>query len=181
VARVWGFEDMHRFAAAAGRHEAMVRVLADCGLRIGELLALRREDLSAGILAVKRSGWEGRIVESSEVKNHDREVPVPPGCLALIGAMPTRIDTPWLFPTATGKMWRHSNWRRTVWLPACEAAGIAPTPHEFRHSYVTHLRAAGVDPADLADVAGHSVQTATSRYTHPLRRSFDEIRTVVGA
>jgi integrase len=61
-----------------------------------------------------------------------------------------------------------------------EQAEIDPTPHEFRHSWVTHLRAGGVDPADLADVAGHSVQTATSRYAHPLRRSFEQIRSVVG-
>jgi hypothetical protein len=42
------------------------------------------------------------------------------------------------------------------------------------------LRASGVEPADLADVAGHSVQTATTRYTHPLRRSFEQIKAVVG-
>jgi len=77
-------------------------------------------------------------------------------------------------------MWRYSNFLRRVWQPAIESAGIDPTPHEFRHSYVSHLRAAGIDAADLADVAGHSVETATSRYTHPLRRGFDEIRRVVG-
>lgn len=32
-------------------------------------------------------------------------------------------------------------------------------------------RAAGIDPADLAEVAGHTVETATARYTQPLRRS----------
>jgi hypothetical protein len=45
---------------------------------------------------------------------------------------------------------------------------------------VTHLRAAGIDPADLADVAGHSLDTATARYTHALRRSHDQIRRVIG-
>jgi hypothetical protein len=36
--RVFTFEEMHRFAKAAGRYEAMVRVLTDCGLRLGEVL-----------------------------------------------------------------------------------------------------------------------------------------------
>ncbi len=40
--------------------------------------------------------------------------------------------------------------------------------HELRHSWVTHLRAAGVDPADLAAASGHSVETATKRYVHAL-------------
>jgi integrase len=42
--RVFTFEEMHRFAKAAGRYEAMVRVFTDCGLRLGEVLPLRRED-----------------------------------------------------------------------------------------------------------------------------------------
>ena len=54
------------------------------------------------------------------------------------------------------------------------------TPHEIRHSWVTHLRAAGIDPADLADIAGHSLETATAHYTHPLRRSHDRVREVIG-
>jgi hypothetical protein len=41
---------------------------------------------------------------------------------------------------------------------------------------VTHLRAAGIDPADLADVAGDSLETATTRYTYALRGSHDQIR-----
>ncbi len=180
VLRVWSFEDLHAFAAAAGRYEAMVRTLADCGLRVGELFALERAGLDGDLLIVAGSAWEGRVVASSAEKNHDREIPIPPGALALLRAMPTRIDTPWLFPTPTGKLWRYSNWHRTVWQPACELAGIDPTPHECRHSWVTHLRAGGIDPADLADVAGHSVATATSRYTHPLRRSHNQIREMVG-
>ena len=52
--------------------------------------------------------------------------------------------------------------------------------HDFRHSWVTHLRAAGIDPADLAAVAGHTVETATARYTHALGRSDERIRKLIG-
>lgn len=181
-ARVWTFEQMHAFAAKAGEHEPMVRVLADCGLRVGELFALERAhvDLRGGEFKVTGSAWNGRVVGSSREKRHDRSGPIPPGCLALLRAMPVRIDSPWLFPTPTGRLWRYDNWRRDVWLPAVRAAGFAPTPQEFRHSWNSLLRAAGVDPADLAEMAGHSVQTATERYTHPLRRSYEQVRSVVG-
>lgn len=57
---------------------------------------------------------------------------------------------------------------------------LNPTPHEMRHSWNSNLRAAGIDPADLADVAGHSVETATKHYTHAMRKSFDQIRNTVG-
>jgi integrase len=67
-----------------------------------------------------------------------------------------------------------------VWVPTVEASGMGCTPHEFRHSYLTHLAAAGILDADLADVAGHGLDTLIGRYRHPVRRSFDLIREVIG-
>jgi integrase len=45
--RVFSFENMHRFAKTSGRHEAMARVFTDTGMRLGEVLPLRREDWTA--------------------------------------------------------------------------------------------------------------------------------------
>jgi hypothetical protein len=42
------------------------------------------------------------------------------------------------------------------------------------------MRAEGVDAADLADITGHSVETMDGRYTHALRRSFEQVRALVG-
>lgn len=53
-------------------------------------------------------------------------------------------------------------------------------PHECRHSYVTHLRAAGVNDADLAEIAGHRVETMLARYTHSLGGSMGAIREAIG-
>lgn len=65
-------------------------------------------------------------------------------------------------------------------MPAQLATGMDPTPHEFRHSYVTHLRAAGIDDANLARVAGQTVETMISVYTHALERSHEQIRKIIG-
>ena len=51
----------------------------------------------------------------------------------------------------------------------------------MRHSYVSHLRAAGVDDADLAAIAGHTVLTMVTHYTHALGKSFDQVRGVIGS
>lgn len=100
--RIWILDEMHEFAAAAGpRHEPMIRMLSDCGLRVGEMLALRRglQDLKTGVFRVRGTAWNGAVIESSREKNHDREGPIPPSTLALLRAMPPRIDVEWLFPT----------------------------------------------------------------------------------
>jgi integrase len=147
-------------------------------LRIGELLALRRElqDLQAGVFRVKGSAWEGKVIDSSEEKQHERIGPIPPSCLELVRSMPKRIDSPWLFPTRRGHLWQLNNFYRDVWRPTREASGIDATPHDFRHSWETNLSAAGIDVADLADIAGHSVELAQARYRHALHRSFDQVR-----
>jgi integrase len=205
--QVWTFEQMHAFAEAAllprlGKHgdplerdaaaaarearagqmrQVMIRAVTDTGLRLGEVLALRRADFDGEQLHSRGNAHKGVITDGdTETKKHVRTVPCPPGLAALIKARPPRIDTPLLFPTPTGRVWCERNFYRDVWDPARAASGLDITPHECRHSYVSLLRAAGIDDADLATVAGHTVQTMIGRYTHGLDRSHDAIREAIG-
>lgn len=188
---VFSWEQMHSFAEAAGEHEAMIRVLSDCGLRLGEMLGLERRDVIGDTLHVCGSAYEGTFTPGDQsTKRHVRPVPIPPALAALLAARPVRIDTPLLFPTPTGKLWRESLFYRDVWRPVRSSEDDegnllfpdmqAATPHAFRHSWLTHLAAAGIDPADLAAMAGHSVATMHGRYVHALGRSHDAAREAVG-
>jgi integrase len=179
--RVFTFEQMHRFAAAGVSWEPMLRVFTDCGLRLGEVLGLQRRDFDGEAFHTRGSAHHGRFTEGDQpTKRHVRTVPVPPSTAKLITAMPRRIDTPLLFPTPTGRLWHESNFRRDVWNPAREKSGLDIRPQDCRHSWVTQLRAAGVDDADLAKVAGHTVATMVGRYAHALERSHPQIRAVIG-
>ena len=64
--------------------------------------------------------------------------------------------------------------------PTQKASGLDIRPHECRHSYVTHLRAAGINDADLAKIAGHRVETMLARYTHATGASGTAIRALIG-
>lgn len=204
--RVFSFEDLRSFARQGRSYEAMLRVFTDCGLRLGEVLGVAREDYDGQALHLRGAAHAGRFTLGDQpTKKHVRTVPVPPSTAELIDAMPPRIDTPLLFPTPSGVIWHESNFRRDVWTPAVaahlgierrgdetarafgarlreeiKASSRAIRPHDCRHSWVTHLRAAGIDDADLAAVAGHAVDTMLGTYTHPLSRSHDRIRDVIG-
>lgn len=80
----------------------------------------------------------------------------------------------------TGRMWRERNFHRDLWRPAQEASGLGLRPHECRHNYVTHLRAGGGNDADLAEIAGHRVETMLARYTHAVGRDGELVRRVIG-
>lgn len=207
--RVWSWEQLHAFAAECAvsnpeDHESsdprvhalvewravyaepMARVLSDCGLRIGEAFGLRRQDFDAarGLLEVRQSVSLGEVFDGTKTDHGEvdagRVVPVPPALCAMLLGMPKRIDTTLLFPTPKGHAWWYSDWSRNVWKPACKRLGVDPLPGESRHSFVSLMRAAGIDPADLADVTGHSEATANAHYVHGLGRSFDTIRNAVG-
>jgi integrase len=201
--RVCRFPQMHALAAAAARvrdadhdeptelerwrsayAEPMLRVLSDCGLRLGELLPLERRDVSDGLLRVERTAHDGVVLDGTKTDHGEQDagrvVPVPPSLDALIRSTLPRIDTMLLFPTPTGRLWRERNFYWDVWQPARDATGMDCRPHEFRHSWITHLRAAGVNDADLADMAGHTVATMHAKYAHALHQSFDQVRKAIG-
>jgi len=183
--RVFSFEEMHRFAKAAGRYEAMVRVFTDTGMRLGEVLPLRREDFNGETLQVRRTSHEGRVLDGTKTDHGEadagRVVPVPATLAWMIEAQ-IQIngeDCELLFTTPTGRLWRERTFYRDLWKPTQEAADLDIRPHECRHSYITLLRATGVNDADLAEIVGHRVETMLARYTHAVRESFGAIRAAI--
>lgn len=72
-------------------------------------------------------------------------------------------DRELIFTTPRGRMWRERNFYRDIRSPTQEASGLDIRPHECRHSYVTYLRAAGVNDANLAEIAGHRVEAMLAR------------------
>lgn len=209
VVRIWSFQQMLAFArggraevrAATERpkgpesktrragpvryypprdYEALLLTPGFTGLRLGEFLALRAEDFDGSTFHLHFTAHGGVLVPSSQQKKHERSVPVPPTLAQLISRRPRQVESQFLFPTPTGKLWSERNFYRDVWVPAKLATGLDPTPHELRHSYVSNLRAAGIDDADLAAVAGHDVATMVAVYTHALERSHEAIREIIG-
>lgn len=184
--RVFSFEEMHRFAKAAGRYEAIVRTFTDTGLRLGEVLPLRRDDFDGEMLKVRRTAHEGVVLDGTKTDHGEQDagrvVPVP----ATLGWMLeaeinlTGIESELLFTTPSGRMWRERNFYRDVWKPTQEASGLDIRPHECRHSYVTHLRASAVNDADLAAIVGHRIETMLARYTHPIGGAFGTVRHEIG-
>ena len=184
--RVFSFEEMHRFARAAGRYEALVRTFTDTGMRLGEVLPLRPEDFDGETLQVRRTAHEGTILEGTKTDHGEedagRVVPVPPTLAWMLEAQVNLNgpDCQLLFPTSRGRLWRERTFYRDVWKPTQEAASLDKRPHECRQPYVTHLRATGVNDADLAEIAGHRVETMLARYTHAVGGQFPHIQKLIG-
>ena len=82
-----------------------------------------------------------------------------------------------VFPAPEGGLLRASLFRRRVWTPAVEAAGLSPLRiHDLRHTAVAFWLAVGASPVEVARRAGHaSVVTVLDRYGHLLPGSEDTV------
>ena len=161
------------------------------GLRRGEVLALRWEDidLKNKSLTVNKTvifvdGGKPEIKDTTKTPAGMRTVPIPDILADYLSTLPDRAG---LFcPSAQGKLMSETAWRR-LWhsylieinLHYGAAAGqnkhnpqgvplsIFFTAHYLRHTYATTLHTAGVDVLTAQYLLGHSdVKTTLSIYTH---------------
>lgn len=164
-------------AAAAGDHAAVIHVLAFCGLRIGELAALKvgMVNQARRRLRIEESVTEvnGKLVWS-EPKDHQRRTVPWPTFLddeiraAVAGKGPEDL----LFPAPGGGALRVRNMRRDWFDAAVKTAGIGTlTPHELRHTAASLAVSAGASVLALQRMLGHDKPSTTLDFYSDL---FDE-------
>jgi integrase/recombinase XerC len=152
--------DAARTPALAARDRALFTLLYGCGLRISEALALDVRDAprAASGLRVRGKGGKERLVPvlpvvEAAVAEWLRVHPDPrPHRPLFLGARGGRLD-----PAVAQRALRE--YRRLAGLP--EHA----TPHALRHSFATHLLAAGADLRVIQELLGHASLSTTQRYT----------------
>lgn len=164
-------------AGVEGRYRTLVWTLAIAGLRIGEASALRvgNVDTPNATIRVVESSAEvaGVKVTTSTKTDRDRTVDIPPRLARMlaehISTYSNRFDeTSLVFTGPDGGAIRQNGWRRRVFQPAAEAAGITPLPtvHDLRHTAASFMARAGLNMLEAGAQLGHSSTTMTARYSH---------------
>ena len=165
---------------------AYISVGVMCGLRPGELLGLRWEDVdfAAKVIRIRHAlqDQEGLLLLADLKTDRSRRTLVMPAAVAAaLRALRTQqaadklrlgsiyTDQGFVFCRADGRPARrqsvYAGFRR-----CCKRAGIGEFhPHELRHTHVSVLSDAGVDMEVIADSVGHVNSTVTRTvYRHQL-------------
>lgn len=161
------FEEAERFLYVASEEWKPFLVVAlKTGLRVGELLALKWEDvdLVAGRLVVRRTLWNGR--EGPPKGGKTREVPLSDQAMATLKAH-RHLKGPYVFCDETGARLTHSKVKNVV-PRTCTAAGLSKrlTTHDLRHTFASHLVMRGVTLLAVKELLGHATIDMTMRYAH---------------
>jgi integrase/recombinase XerD len=167
-------------AALRSRDRAMVYLLYATGLRVSELTGLTAHqlDLKSRYLRVRGKGGKERIapfapVAASKLEEYlERHRPrlVHAGSEALFTRpRPSATGAPSVASVAlkSEPLTREAFWR--ILKDLALQAGLPASrisPHKLRHSFATHLLAAGINLRSLQMLLGHSDLSTTQIYAH---------------
>jgi integrase/recombinase XerD len=153
------------------RDRAMLELVYAAGLRVSELVGLKRGDINLDLGLVRCIGKGSK----------ERIAPVGrPAVEAVHAYLAARSDAvPFLFLGNKGRaLTRVAFWR--IVRRYARQAGIRAeiSPHTFRHSFATHMLDGGADLRAIQELLGHANIATTQIYTHV---STDRLREVYQA
>lgn len=152
------------------KHRVMLSLIYACGLRRGELLNLKPENIDSKRHLLIILNAKGR---------KDRIIPISDKVIGILreyykGYRP-KI---WLFEGQfAGEPYSEKSIQSVLKL-ALKKAGISKpvTLHWLRHSYATHLLEAGTDLRYIQELLGHKSSKTTEIYTHVTEKSLQKIK-----
>ncbi len=142
------------------KQRAILAIIYSCGLRIGEVLNLRIEDIDSTRMQV-------HIRKSKGAK--DRYIPLNHSALKILRLYFTKYKPElYLFNSIEkGKPYSRTSVAKVLNRAVKEASiNKRVTPHTLRHSFATHLLESGVNLRYIQAILGHSDIRTTEIYTH---------------
>jgi integrase len=144
------------------------------GLRFGELKGLSWADInwSNASLTVRQSWSMAKKGLDTPKSNHERTVPLTDEVRNMLARRRRRAQ--FVFVDDRGQSFSPTRLNREL-RKACDAAGIRPiTCHTLRHTFASHLAAAGASMKAIQELLGHSHLRITMRYAHLSQSSLRE-------
>lgn len=155
------------------RDLAIVMMLHDTGMRVGELVTLEieqiEEDASATI-RTEKSVQRRRVFWNQGTDDVIHNL--------IVQRINSGAPADWLFvsKSGTGEMPLTTRAVQRIVHQACELAGITRhlSPHSFRHAYIHRLAKLGTPDAIIAQLVGHSTPHTIAHYTKLSRPEFSD-------
>ena len=150
------------------KHRLILKVLYGCGLRVSEVVNLKKNDLNFN---------EGLIKIILAKGGKDRFVKIPDSIKEELISYCKLEESDMLFPSNRGGKLATATIQAIVEKSA-KKAGIAKRvhPHLLRHSFATHLLEQGTDLRIIQRLLGHSDIKTTQMYTQISQQSIKNIR-----
>lgn len=176
-------EDITRIKASAAHPFGLFAIMAlYTGMRRGELLALRWEDVDrqSGLIRVTKSVY----FEHNRPKLKTPKTPTSIGAVPILTALSNYLpDTKHGIVFNQNGEYMPEKYFKTQWEKYCRDIGISCTPHQLRHAYATMLYENDIPPAEAQILLRHAqFSTTMDVYTdireQKQRQVFERVKNV---
>lgn len=136
------------------------------GLRPGEILALRWEDIAEASVCIERRIYHGEI--DTPKNSRPRQAALSTGTLELLAAWRDGAGgcSQWIFASQLGTPLRQENYWSRYMAPRLKPVGLEwATWQALRRTNATLMRKYGADPKVSADQRGHGIGVSIEVYT----------------
>lgn len=154
------------------------------GLRIGELLELKKTDFdsSSKTFTISRSchdGKNGRVIDTPKTASSARVIPVPKQLLPVISRLKKNGSE--YFVADNGKPVSVRSYQRSFEFLLKKLKISHHGFHSLRHTFATRALECGMDVKTLSEILGHKNPSITlKRYTHSLMEHKKEMMNRLG-
>ncbi|MBC8487281.1 MAG: tyrosine-type recombinase/integrase [Bacteroidetes bacterium] len=141
------------------KHKTMIFLIYSAGLRISELINMRKEDILVDRKMVFVKGGKGKM---------DRYTILAESALELMNDYIKEYKPEkYLFEGQYGGKYSSTSLRKILHRAKTKAGVTTPgSVHTLRHSFATHLFENGTDLRYIQELLGHSSSKTTEIYTH---------------
>ncbi len=151
------------------KHKCLLYMLYATGIRCGELINLKVEDIK----------FNNNVIEIKQGKGDKSRIVSMPDKLKYLLFAYLRKEQPsiFVFEGQNGGKYSSTSVQRVVKNTVLKA-GIDKrvTPHMLRHSYATHLHDSGMDIRNIQKLLGHSSTKTTEIYTYISKRDISKLK-----
>ncbi len=152
------------------KHKAILMLVYSAGLRVGEVVKLKSDDIDSKRMLIHIKGAKGR---------KDRYTLLSEIALGILREYWRQYKPQkWLFEGARKDRYITTRTVDKVMEHACTKADINKdvSVHTLRHSFATHLLEGGTDLRYIQELLGHQSSKTTEIYTHVSTQSLGKIK-----
>lgn len=151
------------------KHKAILMLVYSAGLRVGEVVRLKPEDIDSKRMLIHIRGAKSRKDRYSLLSETALE--------SLRKYWKQYKPVKWLFEGFRDGRYLSTRTVQAIFEQAKEKAGIEKdvTVHSLRHSFATHLLEGGTDLRYIQELLGHTHSKTTEIYTHVSTKSLEKI------